>query len=338
MKNSIQVDIQYLQKIEELKWFSGRSILITGASGLIGTYLVSLFSNLMDSPYPPSSITVVSKTGLFPVELSGNVKVIIGDLTDSTLLENLSSFDAIFHAAGYGQPEKFTQRPFSTYNLNTFVTYKLLNHVNPDGKFMFFSTSEIYSGLTAGPFSERMVGTTSPNHPRGAYIEGKRGGEMLVSIAKSELGVDGKSFRLALAYGPGTKSDDSRALNQFIRQAVTKKSIRLLDQGESWRTYCYVRDAIELSLMALIRGTEEVYNLGGISRIQIKSLAMMIGEMTGASVAFPSRQSEYSDSAPKEVWLDLDRIMSLTNEYKFMPLDSGLERTIAWVKENIAYG
>jgi UDP-glucuronate decarboxylase len=253
-------------------------------------------------------------------------------------LNALPNFDVIFHAAGYGQPGKFSQDPFSTYNLNTHTTYELLKHIKLNGKFLFFSTSEIYSGLTVGPFKEHMVGTTSPNHSRGSYIEGKRGGEMLVSAAKSELGIDGKSFRLALAYGPGVKADDTRALNQFIKQAIMEKSITLLDQGEAWRTYCYVRDAVELSLIALVYGSEDLYNLGGVSRIQIRDLAFMIGEMTGKSVEFPSSQDGFSHStAPQEVWLDLTRILSLTSQYHFVPLDLGLMQTIEWSKENLKY-
>ena len=67
--------------------------------------------------------------------------------------------------------------------------------------------------------SESDIGTTTPLHPRASYIEGKRGGETICNAYRSQ-GVRAVSARLALAYGPGTRKGDKRAMNSFIEKAL----------------------------------------------------------------------------------------------------------------------
>jgi hypothetical protein len=84
------------------------------------------------------------------------------------------------------------------------------------------------------------------------------------------------SARIALAYGPGTKKHDTRVLNQFIEKALVQKRIELLDSGEATRTYCYIDDVVEMLWNIVLRGNQEVYNVGGHSVTSIADLAMRI--------------------------------------------------------------
>ena len=100
---------------------------------------------------------------------------------------------------------EFMQNPVKTLQLNTSTTLLLFEKLLPGGKFLFISTSELYSGLSHPPFTEQQIGTTNTTHPRACYIEGKRCGEAIVNAFR-EQGVNAKSARLALAYGPGTEA------------------------------------------------------------------------------------------------------------------------------------
>ena len=277
-----------------------KTCLVTGAYGLVG----STICRILKEQYPDLDVSKVK-------------------------LDNVpkGQYDYIIHAAGYGQPQMFGKDKAKTIEINTELTDWLLRtHLKKTGSFMFISSSEVYSGVQ-GPHSEDMIGTTSPQHPRACYIEGKRCGEA-ICMAYKEQGYDVKIARLALAYGPGTKKGDTRVLNQFIEQALTMGRILLMDKGEAERTYCYVGDAAEMILDILFKGKDVVYNVGGLSEVTIANLAALIATMTGVDFILGNKSLEGS---PPDVRLDLRKTL---REFPrdFVSLYDGLNNTIEYQK------
>jgi nucleoside-diphosphate-sugar epimerase len=329
--SQILSDISHLLNESNRQFFSGKSILITGASGLLGNYFTVFLQELSIQCDKEIHLSLSTMTGNFMVEVSPKTKILRGDISDHRVLQSLPEYDVIIHAAGYGQPKKFLEDTKTTIGLNTSVTLELIQKVRQGGKFLFLSTSEIYSGLDTPPFGEEQVGTTNTNHERAPYIESKRTGEAIVSSMKKRNGkIQASSVRLALAYGPGTKQGDSRVLNSFIEQAVNNKKIIMGDTGSAWRTYCYVLDAIELCLSIIKTGTDDIYNVGGISRLQISDLAQKICEITGATLIVPSVSDQFLKGAPDDVWLNLEKVLELSNKVDFVDIMEGLQRTINW--------
>jgi UDP-glucuronate decarboxylase len=164
---------------------------------------------------------------------------------------DLNKSQYCIYAGGYGQPQMFSKDKLETIRMNTEDVSKLFDCLDEGGKYLYISTSEVYSGATP-PYKETDIGTTTPQHPRACYIEGKRCGEA-ICMAYKEQGYDVKIARLALAYGPGTKKGDTRVLNELIEQALTTGRIKLRDDGSAKRTYCYVEDACEMMLNILFK-------------------------------------------------------------------------------------
>ena len=242
-------------------------------------------------------------------------------------LNGLPMANYIIHAAGYGQPLKFLEDEIATIEINTKTTRELFNYLKPNGKYLFISTSEVYSG-TRPPYVESDIGTTNPQHPRACYIEGKRCGEAICSAYKRK-GYDVKIARLALAYGEGTKPHDTRVLNQFIEQALTTGKIVMKDKGEAIRTYCYIDDVVGMLLDILFKGSRAVYNVGGFSKTTIKDLAFQIALMIGATVEF----GEFGlIGAPEDVCLDMTQTLTEFPR-EFMTLEEGLKKTIDYQKQ-----
>jgi nucleoside-diphosphate-sugar epimerase len=106
----------------------------------------------------------------------------------------------------------------------------------------------------------------------------------------------------------------------------------LLDSGTAVRSYCYVADAVELLWQILLYGKEAVYNVGGRSTVTISDLAEMIGKMMGATVVFPTIQTEIA-GAPEEVRLDLTRVETEFAKTRYIGLVEGLNATIKWQRE-----
>jgi UDP-glucuronate decarboxylase len=278
-----------------------KTIMITGASGLVGSHLVAKAKS--------EGMNVVAVT-----------RKNYGDLTEIHL--PFPNADYIVHAAGYGQPARYMADPIKTIKLNTTVTTELFERLNPGGKFLFVSSAEVYSGLYNTPFKEDFIGGTNTDHPRACYIEGKRCGEAITLIR------GGKVARLALAYGPGTKSGDRRVIEDFISQGLDG-AIRPIDSGRAHRTYCYVTDAVEMMWDILMYGKESVYNVGGDSGITIRALANKIGKMMKVPVKFPN-ESRGLIGAPSDVCVSISRYENEFGKRDFVPLDEGLARTIAW--------
>lgn len=277
-----------------------KKLLITGAYGLVGSAICRLLEKRKD-------IEITKYKGWEP--------------------DFSTKHDFIIACAGYGQPQMFAKDKIETMRMNTDGVISLMSCLKPEGKFLFVSTSEVYSGAKP-PYREDDIGTTTPQHPRACYIEGKRCGEAIV-MAYREQGYDAKIARLALAYGPGTKEGDTRVLNQLIEQALTTGRIKLLDDGSAKRTYVYVDDAAEMMLDILFEGKEAVYNVGGFSETTILDLAHTIAGMTGAEV---STGVAPLDGAPENVRLDMTRTMA---EFPrdLMTLTDGLFNTIAYQRK-----
>lgn len=317
---------------------SGARVLVTGASGLIGSYMLACLGELkargaaidvyahLYSDAPPHVAELAGRHGF---------AVLRADLSNFADYARLPEANLIVHAAGYAQPMRFMANPDRTLQINTSATMALLQKLAPGGHFQFLSSAEVYTGLRGGACSETVVGTTTPAHPRAAYIEGKRTGEAACHAYRSQ-GVHATAIRLGDVYGPGTRPHDKRALNSFIERALTEGEIRMLDAGAAVRTYCYVSDAVELMWRILFTGAETVYNVGGRSATTIAELAGAIGRLTGAAVFAGPPQAGVA-GAPEALHLDLTRVETEFGAREYVGLEAGLAATIAWQRPFYAH-
>ncbi len=324
----IMDNAQRILKDTDLSALKDKTVLITGASGLIGVHMLACLQQISNDV--KQVYAVVNQEPLPYVEElldEDNAQILRGDLTDTSFCESLPAADCIVHAAGYGQPIRFMENPLKTLKLNTLTTFSLLEKLNPGGKFLFVSTSEVYTGLSQPPFSESQIGTTNPGHPRACYIEAKRCGEAIVNVHRSK-GVDAKSARLALAYGPGTRLGDRRVISEFIQKGFDKE-IRMMDLGTARRAYCYVTDAVELLWKIVLSGSEAVYNVGGVSDRSIAQLAVEIAKQMSANVVFPEVPQEVK-GGPVNAWLDMTKVRAEFGKEAYVSLEDGLAQTIKW--------
>ncbi len=289
----------------DLKQLEGKTVTITGGTGLIGTALLKSLENVNVSIFTPTHEHLERGYGI-------------------------PQSDIIIHAAGYGQPALFMQYPINTIKVNTEVTARLLQNLKPDGSFLFCSSSEVYNGLDK-LCTEDDIGTTTPSHPRACYIEGKRCGEVIVNAFRA---VNRRAFsaRIAPTYGPGTRLHDTKAMSQFIESALIDKKIILKDSGRAIRTYGYIDDVVEMLWNIVLNGTQPVYNVGGHSVITIAQLAFWIGEMTGAEVIIPSDMPDQIGGSPI-VKLDLSRYEEEFGKTEYVCMMQGLSNTVAYQRK-----
>lgn len=319
--------------------FSGSRILITGATGAIGIHVLAAFRQIAEDGTRFDLYATFQNDVTGPIaELLAHPSfhVIQGDLTSSAFRHTLPKTDFVIHAAGYGQPQRFLEDPSKTIRLNAEATLDLLDMLPASGRLLFISSSEVYAGLPAGTLHrENQIGISGPDHPRACYIEGKRCGEAACFAAHSR-GLNAVSARLGLAYGPGARAGDRRAMYSFIDNAIRDRRIKLLDRGEARRSYCYASDAVKMMMHILIEGREPVYNIGGNCRFSYLAVAEKIGRLLEVPVCVPG-DSRPLVGAPSDVSLDTSRYEAEFGPLYYTDFDTGLSRTVEWHLERAKY-
>lgn len=335
--------IEYLKKIDITPLY-GKTVLITGANGLIGTYLIYMLH--MANVVNAACINIVAMSKNSPCKAIIDIfdhdyefySINLNEMDFNDLKEKV---DYIIHGATYAQPGKFLRGHLDTIHLNTSVTEKLLKKAMKDNaRFLFLSSSEIYGEPDEVniPTSENYPGLCSTVNVRAIYSESKRMGETLCYAYKNFEGVDAKIARIAMTYGPGVKLSDERVLAQFLKQALFDKSIVMLDDGSKVRTFCYIADCVLMIYNILLYGVDFVYNVGRKGGISIRNLAEEICSLTGSTLEVCPTKNNIEQNikvSPQRVELDTSKICAEFKLEPFKPFKQGLARTIEWNMEDL---
>lgn len=316
----------------------GKVILVTGASGLLGTHIVSALQLARDDFGLDIELHVQSR-GKYNLSTGSNkyppTVVHYANLANDNDCAMLPSADVIISAAAYAQPLRFLSEPLMALRASTYGLMNLIEKCNVGGRFLYISSSEVYcDALATPPYREQDTGSISPYHPRACYIEGKRFGEAITYLYRNR-GISTVAVRPGITYGPGLKRGDRRSWAQFIEQALTKGEINMLDAGNVKRTFCYMTDGMEMLFNVLLYGTQKVYNMSGKSSLSIFELAEKIGEIAHVSVIVPEDDSGGVAGTPEDLQLCMDLIESEFPKSEWVGMDEGLTQTIQWSRENL---
>ncbi|HHV31495.1 MAG TPA: NAD-dependent epimerase/dehydratase family protein [Clostridiales bacterium] len=333
--------LEYLEKID-LSPLKGKTVLITGANGLIGTYLITLLH--LANVHRNLGVELIAVSRSSPCEKLRDIfedryHFLSVNLAEEDLPALPCKTDYIIHGATYAQPGKFLERHGETIHLNTVVTESLLKLALRDhATLLFLSSSEIYGNPDPAhiPTAEDFPGLCPTDNVRAVYAESKRMGETLCYCYREFEGVDAKAARISMTYGPGVSIHDKRVMGQFMKQALTNRKIEMLDDGRKERTFCYIADCMLMLLNILLYGKEFVYNVGGRDRISIRELAQEICSLTGSTLTVKPSQERTAQSievSPDRVQLDIGKVCTEFHLETLKPFREGLARTIAWNRQ-----
>ena len=318
--------------MHDLSWerFENTRILITGVTGLLGINIAAAFVSARQMGLFRGELVGVSRSG----EIPSSWRVLLDEVVPWSIGDAKApldrTFDVIFHAAGYGQPARFMAEPLATMRMNSIGTLDVLELLKPGGRFVNFSSSEVYWGISGDEANEDRVGVSGPDHPRAMYIEAKRFSETVINIATQTGRGAGLNLRVSLVYGPGAKWDDSRVMSDFIRSGLVNRRIELRDSGTAVRNYLFVDDAVKLIVRLTVDNFSGTVNLGGESKTTILELAELVADETESVVVVPSIASQSVAGAPTSVSVSLERLQSLTKLADRVSLPEGVSRTIEW--------
>lgn len=313
-----------------LACLEGKRVAISGATGLIGTTLLASLAAARGQGIRFDLSLVLRSQPVGEVaqlaEMCG-AQIIQADLSESRVNLGLPA-DVLIHAAGASAPLQFMKRPLEALTIGACATLQLLKAVASGGRFLFVSSTEVYSGLDGRVATEADIGTTTPLHPRASYIEGKRAGETACIAARSE-GVNAVAARVGMTYGPGTRPRDTRVINRLIEQALCSGRVELLDSGEAVRSLCYVTDTVELLWRAVLDGKAPIYNIASPSETTIRELGRRVCSLTDAELVIP-QSAKSIPGAPGMVVVDVSRATGEFGKADWVSIEEGLFRTLAW--------
>lgn len=282
-----------LNRLPDPEKLRNSTVMITGATGMIGSCLIDLLAAANDRLGLNVRVIALCRNAERAKARFAhheNVVVLSCDLTKP--LENLPKADFIIHAASNAHPMAFSADPVGTMTGNIFGTMNLLEHLRATGggRLLFVSTGEIYGenpAVTDG-FTEDSFGKIDSMNPRSCYPESKRAAETMCASYVRQYGADAVVARLCYIYGPTITPDNSRADAQFLRKAMAGEDIVMKSTGSQLRSYCYVTDAATALITILLKGeTGCAYNVANReSTHTIRQYAEMLASLAGVNVIF----------------------------------------------------
>jgi UDP-glucose 4-epimerase len=321
--------------------FAGKSVLITGGLGFIGSNLarrlVELEADvlLVDSLIPDYGGNLYNVKGLEP-----KLRINIADVRDVNGMQYLLRHqDFLFNFAGQVSHIDSMEDPETDLEINCRSQLSILEACrkgNPKARILYASTRQIYGRPVKLPADE-----SHPIHPSDVNGVNKAGGEMYHRLYHQVYGLRTTSLRLTNTYGPRqlVKHNRQGFAPWFIRQAVRKEEILIFGDGSQKRDFNYVDDVVDAFLRAAIseKSVGEVYNLGASPPVSLLEFVKTLLEVSSGGggykmVPFPDERKRIDIG---DFYNDFGKIRQELGWEPQVSLREGLARTVDYYRRNI---
>lgn len=332
---------------ETLEPMGGSTLLVTGASGFLMSYVLDVVAAWNDLGRGPACRLIAVdnlSSGLADrvAHLVSRPEVRFLEHDVSTRLDPGEPVRWVVHGATMASPTFYRRFPLETIDVNVSGTRWLLELARDQdvAGMVYMSSSEIYGDPdpSAIPTSEDYRGIVSCTGPRACYDESKRIGETLATVYHRLHDTPVTIIRPFNVYGPGQRLDDGRVVPDLLSAALERRPLVLLSDGRPTRSFCYARDAAAGILCALVAGQRGApYNVGNDHEVSMAQLAQAVVDAAGP----PALSIEYRTSAdpdyltdnPNRRCPDLARLRSVAEWAPEVGLATGLTRTLASHRE-----
>ena len=328
---------------DDVQELCGKTILISGACGFLGSYFCAVFDKLNKSVLARrANVLAIDNfiaNSIDEGEMASfeSISFVRSDVTRPLAIDQPVHF--VIHAAGIASPVWYRTHPLETMEAAVFGTRNILELARTHGaSVLHFSSSEIYGNPDPQhvPTAENYAGYVSCRGPRACYDESKRLGETLCDIFHGHYGVRTVSVRPFNVYGPGMHEQDYRVLPAFASRLKAGLPLHVFGSGEQTRTFCYVTDAIVGFFLAMLKGVPgEAYNIGNpVPEISMRNLVERVCTMFGNGSSWELR--DYPDGYPSNEPLrrcpDLTKARLHLGYIPRVDLETGLGRFLDWAR------
>ena len=316
-----------------------KRVLVTGGAGFIPSNLIRhLLEHTSHEVISLDALTyAASIENLADVMSHPRLEFVHGDIRDAGLVDELAGgVDVIVNAAAESHVEKSIRDGASEFvTTNVEGTQILLDAIRaqPVERFVLVSSSEVYGTAEYAPMDER-----HPLEPRSPYAATKAGADRLAYSYGVTYGLPIVIVRPFNNYGP--RQHPEKVVPRFITQALGGEALTVHGDGHASRDWLYVDDtasAIEALIDAPLDAVAgEVVNVATGTDITVGEIARLVLEAVGD----PTVDVVHVDERPGQVDRHIgstDKLAGLTGWRASASFAEGLERTIAWYRDNEAW-
>ena len=306
-----------------------KRVLITGGAGFLGSHLCDNFLKTGAKVIAVDNLLTGSMTNIEHLLKNPRFDFIKLDVTN--YLHVPGPLDLVMHFASPASPIDYARWPIPTLKVGALGTHKALG-LAKDKKAIFAlaSTSEVYGDPEVNPQPETYWGNVNPIGPRGVYDEAKRYAEAMTMAYHRSHGMKVRIVRIFNTYGPRMRTEDGRAVPNFITQALKGKPITVYGDGSQTRSLTFVSDLVE-GIDRLVRSKETgPINIGNPVEMTLLEIAHTIKRLTGSRSKIVFKKLPVDDPKVRRPDITLAR-KKLKWEPK-VPLEEGLKRTIAYFR------
>ena len=321
---------------------SGRSFLITGAAGFIGSHtairllergdhVVGLdnFNDYYDPARKRANLAEVQRVA----QTMGTLSFVEGDIRDRSLLGKLfqdHSFTGVAHLAAMAGVRSSVEDPWLYYDCNLTGTLNLLDATHRFGNpnFVFASTSSAYGNTKQVPFLE----TAAADHPLAPYPASKRAAELLGHSYHHMQGVDFTALRFFTVYGPRCRPD--MMTYKIIDAIRTGVPLPLFNGGNMHRDWTFVSDVVSGVVAALDRRLGyEVINIGRGEPVLVADFLRSVEALAGRKAPVHSEPMMKADV--DFTFANIDKAKSLLGYAPCISVAEGVRQSYEWYRRTV---
>ena len=287
----LQEDLEILASELNKKEFGGSTILVTGATGLIGSLClksVAVYNSLFKRKIHAIGLARSEEKVKIAFEdeyaegQMDDIEFLYQDISDP--LSKSLCCDYVIHTANSTTSKFFMTNPVEVIESIYTGTKRILDFATEAGVkgIVYLSSMEVFGRVDSEErINEDQLGYLDIHNIRSCYSEGKRLAELLCECYASEYSIPVKTARLAQTFGAGVPATENRVFAQFARSAIKGEDIVLHTTGQSVGNYCYTRDVIKALFLLLREGENgKAYTVVNEKTTRtIADMAQMVAEM-----------------------------------------------------------
>jgi dTDP-glucose 4,6-dehydratase len=300
-------------------------ILITGGAGFIGSHLCDRLLAEGHEVIAMDNLVTGSIDNIAHLQGHPRFSFVCHNVTQYIEVEG--ELDQIYHFASPASPVDYAELPIQTLKVGALGTHNALGVAKAKGaRMLIASTSEVYGDPLVHPQPETYWGNVNPIGPRSCYDEAKRFAEAITMAYHQHHGVETRIVRIFNTYGPRMRTNDGRAIPNFLSQALRGEPITVYGDGQQTRSFCFVDDLVEGIIRLMNSDEDRPVNIGNPTELTLLEMAEKCKAMTGSESPIVFKPLPQDD--PKVRRPDITKAKTVLGWEPKVGLEEGLAKTV----------